>query len=152
MRQALHYHSTVASIKVCSFNAISICLRPVQPRFIGRYAVGPANCLGNNAGDVGTVHPAAVDARRAIAPVCPKHQAKKDSNLVFRVKGECRLLRKTSDFCEHQVNIIPLSWHERQGSRLLHHWRIDQSASQVSIRVGHLKKRQGEDDYRNEHL
>ncbi len=98
MWQALHYHSTAASIKVCSFNAVSICLCPVQPWFIGRYAVGPANCLRHNAGDVGTVHPAAVDARCTITPVCPKHQAKRNSNLVVRVKGACGLLRKTSEF------------------------------------------------------
>lgn len=92
MRQTLHYHSAVASIKVCSFNAISICLRPVQPWFVCRYAIGPANSLGHDAGDVGAVHPAAVDAGWAIAPVCPKHQAKRDStcSLVHR-----ELLRKT---------------------------------------------------------
>lgn len=108
MRQPLHYHSTAASIKVCSFNAVSICLRPVQPWFIGCYAVGPANCLRHNAGDVGTVHPAAVDACCAIAPVCPKHQAKKDRtcNLVVRVNGACGLLRKTSDLWEHHTSLL----------------------------------------------
>ncbi len=106
MWQAFHYHSTAASIKVCSFNAVSICLCPVQPRFIGRYAVGPANCLRHNAGDVGTVHPAAVDACCTIAPVCPKHQAKRNSSLVVRVKGACGLLRKTSDLWEHRTSLL----------------------------------------------
>ncbi len=106
MWQALHYHSTAASIKVCSFNAVSICLCPVQPWFIGRYAVGPANCLRHNAGDVGTVHPAAVDARCTITPVCPKHQAKRNISLVVRVKGACGLLRKTSDLWEHRTSLL----------------------------------------------
>ncbi len=86
--------------------------------------LGQRNCLRHNAGDVGTIHPAAVDACCAIAPVGPKHQAKETENLVVRVKGACGLLRKTSDLWEHRTSL--LAW--ASGPRLLHHWRIDQSA------------------------
>lgn len=79
MRQTLHQNSAAASGEVRSFNAISVRLRPVQPRVICGDAVGPANSLRHDAGDVRSVHPAAVDARRVIAPVSPKHQAERDS-------------------------------------------------------------------------
>lgn len=102
MRQTLHQHSATASIEVRSFNAISVRLCPVKPRVICGDAVGPANSLRHYAGDVRTVHPAPVDARRVIAPVSPKHQAVRE-NTQLRGSEDELITGFAKVFLKHQI-------------------------------------------------
>lgn len=75
MWEPLHQDATLTPVEVHPLNAIPVRLGPVEPVVVGRDPVGPADALGHDAGDVGAIHPAAVHAGGAVAPVRPEHQA-----------------------------------------------------------------------------
>ena len=74
MGQPLHEDSPLAPSEVSPLNAVTVGLGPVQPVVISCDPVGPSDTLGNNAGHIGSIHEAPVNAGGSIPPVGPEHQ------------------------------------------------------------------------------
>lgn len=89
MGQPLHEDAPLPSDEVGPLDAVAVGFGPVQPVVVGRDAVGPSDTLGHDAGHVGSIHVASVNARRLVSPVSPEHQTGHGEDTRLGICTEC---------------------------------------------------------------
>lgn len=89
MGQPLHEDAPLPSDEVGPLDAVAVGFGPIQPVVVGRDAVGPSDTLGHDAGHVGSIHVASVNARRLVSPVSPEHQTGHGEDTRLGICTEC---------------------------------------------------------------